>query len=153
MRAFALQERRYQLAHVSSTFHGRDIFAPAAAYLSLGVAPEAFGPELDGIVALAAMRAQRCPDGALEGSVVHIDRFGNIITDARAEDLPDGPLQVVIGDRTVGGPVRTYAEATDPAALVGSAGYLEVALKDGSAAAALAVAVGTPVSVRPLAAR
>jgi S-adenosylmethionine hydrolase len=80
---------------------------------------------------------------------LHIDRFGNVITDARREDLPEGRLAVEIGGQLIEGLARTYAEATGLAAIVGSAGFLEVALPGGSAAAALGVDIGDAALVRP----
>jgi hypothetical protein len=71
------------------------------------------------------------------------------VTDARADDLPEGALAVEIGGEILRGPVRTYADAEGLVALVGSSGYLEVALPGGSAAGALGSAIGEPVLVRP----
>ena len=148
-RAFAITNRRYLREPVSATFHGRDVFAPAAAHLSLGVAPERLGEPVRELIALPPLRAQRRPDGTLRAQVVHIDRFGNVVLDARGEDLPEGAFTVELVGHIVPGPVRTYAEATGPAALVGSSGYLEVALPNGSAAAALGVDVGDEAFLRP----
>ncbi len=148
-RAFAITNRRYLREPVSATFHGRDVFAPAAAHLSLGVAAEALGEPLEALLAFPPLRARRCPDGTLQAQVVHIDRFGNVVTDARAEDLPEGALTVELAGQLVPGPVRTYAEAAGLTALVGSSGYLEVALPNASAAAALPVEIGEAALVRP----
>jgi S-adenosylmethionine hydrolase len=147
-RVFELTERRYQLDSVSVTFHGRDIFAPAAAHLALGVRPELLGQPVDSIIALPPLRARKSADGSLQASVIHIDRFGNAVVSVRAEDLGGGQFSIQVAGRVVRGPVRTYAEAAGLAAIVGSAGYVEIALKDGDAAAALGVAVGDPVVVR-----
>lgn len=141
-RAFAITNRRYLREPVSATFHGRDVFAPAAAHLSLGVEPQALGEQLDTILAFPPLRARRCPNGSLQAQVVHIDRFGNVVTDVRAEDLPSGRFTVELAGQLVPGPVRTYAEATGLAALVGSSGYLEVALPSGNAAQALGIDIG-----------
>ena len=148
-RAFAITNRRYLREPVSATFHGRDVFAPAAAHLSLGVPPEELGEGLETLLAFPPLRAHRCADGSLQAQVVHIDRFGNVVTDARAEDLPEGSFVVELAGRRVVGPVRTYAEAAGLTALVGSSGYLEVALPNGSAAATLGVDIGEGVVVRP----
>ena len=147
--AWELRNRAYMLERVSHTFHGRDVFAPAAAHLSLGVPPEELGEGLETLLAFPPLRAHRCADGSLRAQVVHIDRFGNVVTDARAEDLPEGSLVVELAGRRVVGPARTYAEAAGLTALVGSSGYLEVALPNGSAAAALGVDIGEGVVVRP----
>jgi hypothetical protein len=132
---------------VSATFHGRDIFAPAAAHLSLGVGLEDLGPAVRKVRALPPFRARRRPDGALEGHVLHVDRFGNLITDIRAEDLPKGRVEVSIGGQRIEGLARTYEEGPELKALVGSAGYLEVACRGGSAAYRLGVDIGAGVLV------
>jgi S-adenosylmethionine hydrolase len=148
-RAFAITNPAYMRSEVSATFHGRDVFAPAAAHLSLGVGPAELGEPVERVVALPPLRAWRRSDGSLEARVLHIDRFGNVITDARREDLPDGRLAVEIAGQRIEGLARTYAEATGLAAIVGSAGFLEVALPGGSAAAALGVDIGDAALVRP----
>jgi len=146
-RAVALRRRRYMRKPVSDTFHGRDIFAPMAAHLSLGVELEALGPAVGKVRALPHFRARRLPDGTLEGRVVHVDRFGNVVTDVRAEDLPKGRVEVSIGGQRIEGLARTYEEEPELKALVGSAGYLEVAFRGGSAAYSLGVDVGAGVLV------
>ena len=148
-RAFAIMNERVLRAPVSATFHGRDVFAPAAAHLALGLPAVELGAPLDAVVALPPLRARPEPDGSLRARVVHIDRFGNAVTDARAGDLPAAGLVVEVCGQQIAGPVRTYADATGPAAIVGSAGYLEVALPGGSAAAALGIEIGDDALVRP----
>ena len=146
-RAAALKRARYMHRPVSATFHGRDVFAPAAAHLSLGVELEALGPALRHVHALPPFRALRQPDGALAGRVLHVDHFGNLITDIRGEDLPAGEVEVLIGGQHVEGPARTYEEGPELKVLVGSAGYLEVACRGGSASRRLGVDVGAAVLV------
>ena len=79
--------------------------------------------------------------------MLHVDRFGNLITDVRAEDLPTGRVEVSIGGRRIEGLAHTYEEEPELKALVGSAGYLEVARRGGSAAYSLGVDVGAGVLV------
>ena len=140
--AFAITNRRFMIEPVSDTFHGRDIFSPTAANLSLGAAPEELGEPMETLLAFPPLRAQLRPDGTIQAQVIHIDRFGNIVTDVRAEDLPDGPFTMELGERTIPGPVRTYAEAAGLAALVGGSGFLEVAFPNGNAAAAIGIDIG-----------
>jgi len=147
-RAVALGRQRYMRQPVSATFHGRDIFAPAAAHLSLGVELEALGPAVRKVRALPPFRARRRPDGVLAGRVLHVDRFGNLITDIRAEDLPTGRVEVYVGGRRIEGLARTYEEEPEIKALVGSADCLEVACRGGSAAYRLGVDVGAAVLVK-----
>jgi S-adenosylmethionine hydrolase len=146
---FTLTNHRYLRHPVSATFHGRDVFAPAAAHISLGVPPEALGEPVEALIAFPPLRASRSPDGALQAQVVHIDRFGNVITDVRGEDLPADAFTVELTGQLVPGPVRTYAEASGLVALVGSGGYLEVVLVGGSAADALHIEIGDPALLRP----
>ena len=143
-----LTSRRYQRLPVSQTFHGRDVFAPAAAHLSLGVALPELGEAVADAFVLPPFRARRRPDGSLAGRVIHVDGFGNLITDVRAEDLPPGEITVDVRGRPIKGPRRYYAEGTRLAALVGSSGFLEIALPGGSAAAETGGDIGEPVTVR-----
>ena len=148
-RAVVLSNQRFHRRPVSATFHGRDIFAPVAAHLSLGVPFEELGNSTDRIVALPPFRASPRPDGSLSGRIIHIDRFGNLVTDVRLDQLPPGRFSVEVGGRVVSGPAATYAEGSGLIALVGSAGYLEIALREGDACAELGAGIGQPVSVRP----
>jgi S-adenosylmethionine hydrolase len=148
-RVVRLTERRYWRADVSATFHGRDIFAPVAGHLSLGLDPERLGPRVATWVDLAWPRPHVSRD-ALDGEVVFVDDFGNLLTNITAQDLRSRPVRrVTVGGHAVDRLVRTYGEA--PAgtvvALVSSADVLEVAEVQGSAAGRLGVTVGTPVRV------
>ncbi|MFI5394561.1 MAG: S-adenosyl-l-methionine hydroxide adenosyltransferase family protein [Candidatus Binatia bacterium] len=136
---------------VSRTFHARDIFAPVAAHLSRGVAPEEFGPVIDSIIELKVPEA-RCVGSTISGAVVHVDHFGNLVTNITAEALPRFPAQQVsvsISGTPVAGPVSAYAAVPEgsPLAIVGSWGTLEVAVRNGSAADMFAAGPGTPVTV------
>jgi hypothetical protein len=146
-RAWELTAAQYRLPRVSRTFHGRDVFAPAAAHLALGVSPEQFGPEVRDPIRLPWPASRRVAEG-LEGEVIHVDRFGNLITSIRDGELPPDP-KVRIGGRDL--PlVPTYGDIDRGvvAALVGSGGRLEVAVREGSAAVVLGVGRGAPVGVR-----
>jgi S-adenosylmethionine hydrolase len=147
-RAVALRERRFWLPDISQTFHGRDIFAPVAAALASGVPLDALGPPVDDPVRLAAPVAQLQEDGAWVGAVVYVDRFGNLITNLHATDLPPEPVVVEVGGQVIRGLSRHYAVAAPLVALVGSMGRLEIAVPRGDAARALGVGVGAPVVVR-----
>jgi S-adenosylmethionine hydrolase len=148
-RAFELSAPELRLPRVSRTFHGRDVFAPAAAHVVRGVAPERFGePVLDPVrVAWADVHAV---GGAVAGAVVHVDRFGNLITSI-AGDAVEGlgaEASIHIAGRRL--PlVGTYADLPLGAvgALVGSSNRLEIAVREGSAAAVLRARRGTPVAV------
>lgn len=148
-RAFEIAEADYRLPLVSRTFHGRDLFAPAAAHLALGLDPARLGPPLRDPVRLAWPEV-RAVAGAVAGAVVHADRFGNLITSihARSVEPLDADVLIRVGGREV--PLAgTYADlpAGRPGALVGSGGRLEIAVREGSAAAVLRARRGTPVVV------
>ena len=139
---------RYHRLPVSRTFHGRDVFAPAAAHLSLGVTLSELGPPVEDAFVLPPFRARREADGSLAGRVVHVDCFGNLITDVRAEDLPSTQATVEVRGRPIAGLRQAYAGATGLTALVGGAGFLEIALAGGNAAAETGADIGEPVTVR-----
>ena len=147
-RAVSLTDERFFRAPVSNTFHGRDIFGPVAAHLSLGVALEDIGEPVEWIIALPPFRARRQADGSLRGRVLHIDAFGNLITDVRLEDLPLENAVIEMADRTIQGVSATYSPGADLRAVTGSSGYLEIAAPGGSAAAVLKADVGLTVVVR-----
>jgi S-adenosylmethionine hydrolase len=148
-----LAEPRYWRAEVSATFHGRDVFAPAAAHLSLGVDPARLGPALADWVRLDLPEPTLAPD-KLVGEVLFVDRFGNLITNLPAAAYAgwaDRPARVAVGGREVTRRVRTYGEAAPGTlvALTSSVGTLEVAVVQGSAARLLGVGPGEPVVVQP----
>ncbi|MFQ5890119.1 MAG: S-adenosyl-l-methionine hydroxide adenosyltransferase family protein [Gemmatimonadota bacterium] len=139
---------------VSLTFHGRDLFAPAAAIIAELDGGESLGPLLDPttLVRIDLPLPQRYGD-RIEGRVMHVDRFGNLITDVPADWLPEAPL-VAIRGRRLRGLVRSYAAAQGGRggpllAIVGSGGTLEISMAGGSAAALLSARRGDRVTVSP----
>ena len=146
-RAVRIAEPRFWLPNPSTTFHGRDIFAPVAAHLSLGEPVEGFGPAMDTLKAFLVPTPRLLPDGQVEGEVLHVDRFGNLITNLRAEDLPRGEMVVEVAGHRIRGLRPTYAGGVGLVALVGSSGYLEIALPGGSARAEIGQGVGMLVRV------
>ena len=132
----------------SATFHGRDLFAPAAAFLAAGGDAGRLGAEVDDPVRLPWPAAERRGD-AVHGECLAIDPFGNVLTSIREADLRGGAVEVIVAGRPAR-LVRTYGEGTpgEVLALVGSSGRLEIAVREGSAADALGLARGAPVVVR-----
>lgn len=134
-RVVELTSREFRLPEVSATFHGRDVFAPAAAHLSLGAPLENLGPEVFDPVLLDLLRVKEEGD-ELHGSIVHIDRYGNLITNIRPSCLKGRSVaEVRVGELRVTGLKRSYCEVScgEPLALWGSSGYLEVAVNRGRA--------------------
>lgn len=150
-RARLLANERFFVRPVSQTFHARDIFAPVAAHLSRGVAPKEVGPELDGIVELA-LPVPRQSGAAVAGEVVHVDHFGNLITNITADlvsRFPAQPVSVSINETPIGALLATYSGVLEgaPVALIGSWGSVEIAIRNGNAAETFAAGPGTPVTV------
>jgi S-adenosyl-L-methionine hydrolase (adenosine-forming) len=145
--AWELNRPEFWLPHVSRTFHGRDIFAPAAAHLANGTPPDAMGTPIANPVRLSIAGPNRAPDGVLRGHVVHVDRFGNLITDVPAAWLAGIGWRCRIAGETITGIGSTYAAAGPGALLMlaGSGGTLEIAERDGNAARRLGVRAGEEV--------
>jgi len=148
----SLEKAQYFRETVSPTFHGRDIFAPVAAHLSRGVPLEAFGPPVTDPVALPWPKPVFGPE-IVWGEIIYLDRFGNLVSNIRGKDLlawlKDKTPSVTLGSLTLKGLARTYGEAApgEFLVLVGSHGYLEVAMAQGNAARELGAAKGWPLSV------
>jgi S-adenosylmethionine hydrolase len=156
-RAVELTNPRYHLAQVSATFHGRDIFAPAAAHLWCGVPIAALGPGVSAMTPAPAGPAVTEGRNELAGSIVYIDGFGNLVTNIDrdcyerfASRFRGLPLSVKIGRRAPIEIVRAYGEARPGSSLAtfGSFEMLEVAVRDGSAAERFAGASGVTVLVQ-----
>ena len=132
-------------ADAAPTFHGRDVFAPAAAALARGDAIESLGSAHDDPVIRRTPEVHREEDGWLRGEVIVIDRFGNAVTNLVAAHASE----VRVSDRVIS-LARTYADVAsgEPIALVGSSGLIEIAIRDGNAASSLGLKRGTAVRVR-----
>jgi S-adenosylmethionine hydrolase len=134
-----LEPGRHTRPEVSATFHGRDVFAPVAGYLSRGERLDALGERQSGVHVLAEAWPRR-QGGQHRGIVLQVDRFGNLITNFSSEDAT-GAAGVRLGQRVINRRVRTYADAPvgEPVWLVGSSDWVEVAMRDASAAEYLGV--------------
>ncbi len=144
---------RFWRQPVSATFHGRDILAPVAAHLSLGVPPSALGPAVADGVTLRWPAPRARADG-IDGELIIADRFGNLISNISESDLASrgrecAAMRVRCGGCDAIPLVRTYGDCPEGTvlALVGSSRLLEIAVRNGSAAAKLAAGPGTPVRV------
>lgn len=143
--AVTLDNGEFFLPNVSGTFHGRDIFAPVAAYLSLGVRIEELGPKLEMPVTFPIPRIVE-QGQAIQGEVVYIDRFGNLMTNIPADRLPE-KAKIHIGSVEALGISKTYGDVLPGhmAAVIGSMGCLEIAVNGGDAAQMLGASIGTHV--------
>lgn len=151
----AIENAELLRAEVSSTFHGRDVFAPAAAHLALGGALELLGPSVAeplrlGLPEPRLVEGRRGAPARAEGTVVHVDRFGNLITDISGAWLRTGSWVVRVGEGRAGTAIplrRTYGDVRPgaAAAVIGSAGTLEVAVREGSATRTLGAGRGARV--------
>lgn len=130
----------FMLPHVSNTFHGRDIFASAAAHLANGIPASEFGPQIHDLIEPDFAKVTFRKD-SLAGEVLHVDNFGNIITNFTEQDLKhlqtENSLKVEVADCRMNLKIcRTYAENKRGEALLlmGSQGYVEIAVNQGNAA-------------------
>jgi S-adenosylmethionine hydrolase len=140
---------------VSSTFHGRDVFAPVAANLAKGVDSQKFGDEITDYVRFAAPKPKVAPDQSLRGVVLKIDRFGNLVTNIRASDAPQllgenpPPCRIKAGTQEITDICTHYAQGTPgkPFGIFGSMGYLEISINRGTAAKLLGIGKGAEVAL------
>jgi S-adenosyl-L-methionine hydrolase (adenosine-forming) len=152
-RVFHLDRAEFFRAPVSATFHGRDVFAPIAGALSSGAKPDELGYEIKDYIRLAPFAPRLTAEGNLYGQIIHIDRFGNCITnltrDTITEALIENGARLIVGDYEIKSFRRFYAEegseAGEPFAIWGSAGLLEIAALNSSAAQLLGAQRGQPV--------
>ena len=150
----SLENPRYFRPQVSTTFHGRDIFAPVAAHLSLGVDLSRFGPRLTDPVSLDLPEPRFAPE-AVSGEIIYVDRFGNLISNIPAADLMawlgDRDLSITAGPVALRHLARTYSDVApgEFLALVGSHGFLEIACAGDNAARRLNAGVSLPVGLHP----
>jgi S-adenosylmethionine hydrolase len=146
----AITDPRFWRRPVSPTFHGRDVFAPVAAGLSLDISIYEFGGKINSLHVLPVPRPSLDADGNLIGRVLHIDRFGNLITNVRSNDLPGKDVMIEAAGCCIEGISSYYAQSKGVMALLGSTGHLEISVRDGSARDFLGMMVGDEIRVVPL---
>ena len=152
-KVIALGKMEFFLPEVSPTFHGRDLFAPVAAHLSCGIAPESFGRVIKSWNEISfpepVLRQER-----LIGEVIHIDTFGNLVCNIDYKNLlkfsKSRPFVIKIGKRTMRGLKKGYWEGRkdEPMALIGSGGFLEISVREGNAQKVLKMKKGDRVQVQ-----
>jgi S-adenosylmethionine hydrolase len=150
-----ITNRKFFRDEVSATFHGRDVFAPVAAALSAGVEPRELGEEIDDRVRLPPLAPRVCDDGMIEATIIHIDRFGNCVTNLTRRELGDERIArgatLNVNGQSIRSFRRFYADAdgdtSEPFAIWGSAGFLEISALRTSAAKLLGARRGQIVRV------
>jgi hypothetical protein len=147
LEAAAITDPRFWRHPVSPTFHGRDVFAPVAAGLSLGISLYEFGEKINSLHVLPVPKPSLDPDGNLIGQVIHIDRFGNLIVNIRSNSLSGKNVVIEVGGQRIQGISDYYAQKEGVMAVVGSSGYLEISLRDGSARDFLGIEEGDEIRV------
>jgi len=150
-----ITREHYFLQPVSNTFHGRDVFAPVAAWLSRGVVPANFGDPIADYVKVPLPKPQRVDERRLRGTVLKIDKFGNVITSVSPEHVPElfkadsTPFKIVVNGREVSRLCASYASGRpmELFAIVGSSGFIEIGVNQASAAQVLQVERGAEVDL------
>lgn len=140
---------------VSNTFHGRDIFAPVAAYLAKFVDSDKFGDEIEDYVRFAAPRAKATGENRMRGVILKVDRFGNLITNITPEDAPalfaatPGAFKIVVGSKEITEIRKAYAEGApgEVFGVLGSMGYLEIVANRAAAAQLTGAGKGSEVTI------
>jgi len=148
----AVTAEKFFLQPVSDTFHGRDVFAPAAAYLAKGTPAARFGKIIGDYCRLEFYKPVRTGKRVWKGTVLKIDRFGNLITNFHIAEFPvvrTRPFSLTAGQREITELARTFGEQNfgELFLVVGSSGYLEAAANQASAAKMTGAAVGAPVEL------
>lgn len=152
-RAVSVEAPAYRLPDVSRTFHGRDVFAPAAAHLACGVPMSRLGPPVGDPIRIVLPSCRRAGD-QIVGEVIGSDRFGNLLTSVTTESVgrlgASDAVRVELAGRDLGPPAASYEAAPPgiPRAIMGSGGRLEVFVRNASARALLGVGPGAEVKVR-----
>jgi S-adenosyl-L-methionine hydrolase (adenosine-forming) len=145
----SLENPAFMLNPVSRTFHGRDIFAPAAAHFLIGTPLKSFGSLVTDPVLFKLCEPRKTENG-WEGSILHIDAFGNLATSIRTEHLAEyAKITIILCGQTISGLLNTFGEGSqsDLVAIIDSSGFLSVSLVNGSAKQALGAQVGDKVKV------
>ena len=137
---------------ISRTFHGRDVFAPAAAHLAKGAKPAAFGKPIADYIRVSLSKPAKAGHNKWRGTILKVDRFGNLITNFAAkefEGIKTRPFELRAGATRIHRLALNYAETSEGElfAIIGSSGYLEIATNQSSAASLIGCSAGAPVEL------
>lgn len=143
---FELTNEKFFAEKISRTFHGRDIFAPVAAHLSVGVKPNDFGRKIEDFIRFEFSEPKKLSGGKIEAEIIHIDRFGNLITNLRKKDLPE-KFSIEINGKLIDRLQNFYVEAErdELFMIFGSAGFLEIVASQNSASKLLNATGGAKI--------
>lgn len=133
-KCYNITSEKFRISFGSETFHGRDLLAPVASYLTLGIPLDQFGPEINDPIRIKCPEPERIGNDII-GKVIDIDSFGNLVTNIPSEII-NKDVTVIVCGRTIKGLSRSYADVPEkqPLAYIGSSGYLEIAINKGNAA-------------------
>lgn len=145
--AVSITNKEYFRHPVSPTFHGRDIFAPVAAHLSLDLPVREFGHVTEKLNAFTVPVPFFDAAGRTTGQIIHIDRFGNLITNLKSHHIPAGGAAVEIRNQRIDDTSSYFAQGQGLMAVIGSSDYLEISVREGSAAILLGARVGDTVTL------
>ena len=145
---FEISDKKYFAEKVSRTFHGRDVFAPVAAHLSNGFQPKEFGEKIKDFVHFETTKPREISLNETEAEIIHIDHFGNLLTNIEQTDLPEN-FTLVIGEKRINKMRNFYAEAEvgETFMILGSAGFLEIVAFSDSAANILNAKIGQKILI------
>ncbi len=145
--AVSITRKEYWRHPVSATFHGRDIFAPVAAHLSLDLPITEFGESISSLTVFPIPTPFQDATGQMVGHIIHIDRFGNLITNLRSRHIPHGGAAIEVRNQRIDNTSRYYSQGSGLMALIGGNDYLELSYRDGSAASILGAQVGDTIKL------
>jgi hypothetical protein len=154
LHTYKIVNHKLMLPRVSNTFHGRDIFAPVAAHVANGTPPTEFGPEIRDIVMPGFVKPRK-EKNRLVGEVLHVDRFGNIVTNVDEKELELTKTETVVNIKLRNAKLRlklckAYGEVekSEALAIIGSHDFLEIAINQGNAAESFGARIGDEVILR-----
>ena len=153
VRVHEISEVSYEMPERSDTFHGRDVFAPAAGHIASGIGVDRMGPQVFDYVVLDLPKPTIAED-CISGEILRIDRFGNALSSiprSVLQEMGPGPYEVWVAGRSFGPLRRRYHDVPEgeSIALTGGDGRLEIAVNGGSAAERLGIQPGDPMEVKP----
>ena len=150
-RVFELTNKKFLAPKISRTFHGRDVFAPVAAFLSKGVSSSECGREVNDLVRFKTVKPVRIFEGEIKAEIIHADNFGNLVTNLTVIDLPEN-FTLEINGKVIKRRREFYAEAVKDEVfmILGSAGFLEISVNQNSAREILSVRAGDKILLKAL---